>query len=58
VLPGGVFLLGRLRQVGVAVAQLWQNTRELGQPQIREQVVGGILALQALAQQLRERLVG
>ena len=55
---GGGLVRGRLRQVGVAVPELGHDPRELRQPTVLQEVVGGPLALQPRPQGVDQRLVG
>ena len=56
--PPHRLILGDRREIGIAFAQLGQQACQLGQPQVPEQVVGGVLALQAGPQRRDQRRVG
>src|SRR5258708_4280428 len=45
-------------QIGVAVAQLGKQARELGQPDITEEIIGGMFLLKWAARDINEWLVG
>jgi hypothetical protein len=55
---GGQLILGGGRQIGVAHAQLRQDARQFGQPQVLQQVLRRVFRLQPRAQGLHQRLIG
>ena len=53
-----VLFLRGLRQVGITLAQFRQEAGELAEPQVGEQIFGGVFPFKPLAQQMGDGLVG